>query len=225
MNTIELEKIEIAGLGRFYKSPNTSQWYPSITTITGHTKSEFFAKWQAIPGNDKILALAAKSGEVVHEMVEKYLNGEEYSKEATMMDKLLFYQLKPELANITDIVLQEKSLFSDNARIAGRVDCIGYYNGKLSIIDFKTSKSPKKPDWITNYFEQATGYSIMFEEMTGRRIDNIVILMTCGDGDVVVYERNPKEYVYSLKKTMESYWSDKDFKKLQTVIKEKLNGM
>ena len=127
-------------------------------------------------------------------------------------------QIKPEIDKITDIVIQEKSLFSDTARIAGRVDCIGVYDGKLSVIDFKTSRKQKKPEWISHYFEQATGYAIMYEEMTGTKIDDIIILMTCDDGETQIFKEKTKDHVGSLVETIKSYWAYKDFNKFQEMI-------
>jgi genome maintenance exonuclease 1 len=222
MNIIDLDKVEIPGAGRFYRSPTTKLWYPSITTVTGHAKAQFFNEWRKKPGNDKVLSQAAKTGTAVHSIIEKYLNKEEIvdSKKFTLMDKLLFHQIKPEIDKITDIVLQEKSLFSDLAKVAGRVDCIGMYDGKLSVIDFKTSRKQKKAEWISNYFQQATGYAIMYEEMTGQKIDDIVILMTCDDGEIQVFKEKTKDHVEPLFQTIKSYWSSRSFRKLQESINE-----
>ena len=221
MNNIELEKIEIPGLGRFYKSPTKNLWYPSITTVTGHVKAKFFNEWRKNPTNEANMVLSAKIGTAVHSIIEKYLNKhEKYDENGMLFDKLLFQQIRPELDKIENIVLQEKSLYSDFAKIAGRVDCIGYYEGKLSIIDFKTSKQVKKPEWIQNYFQQATGYAIMYEELTGTKIDDIVILMTCSDGDIAVYKEKSKNHVKPLLEVIKSYWDKESFRKLQEVIKE-----
>jgi genome maintenance exonuclease 1 len=92
--------------------------------------------------------------------------------------------------------------------MAGRVDCIAEYNGKLSIIDFKTSKAIKDENDIIEYFMQATAYAIMFQERTGISIKNIVIIMSCEDGSVKVYEKNPLDYVVYLKDAIDSYYKE-----------------
>jgi hypothetical protein len=75
----------------------------------------------------------------------------------------------------------------------------------LSIIDFKTCSAEKGKDSIKEYFMQATAYAIMFQEQTGIPVKNIVILMSCEDGCVTVFEENPLNYTKQLKETIELF--------------------
>ena len=51
--------------------------------------------------------------------------------------KEMFLQLKPELMkNIGNIYCLEQALYSHKLKVAGRVDCIAEWKGKLSVIDF-----------------------------------------------------------------------------------------
>jgi predicted RecB family nuclease len=102
----------------------------------------------------------------------------------------------------------ETALWSGTLRMAGRVDCIAEYDGKLSVIDFKTSKSIKEEKDIQEYFMQATAYAIMFQERTGIVIKNIAILMSCEDGSIKVYQKDPMEYVKHLKQTIDEYYKE-----------------
>jgi len=85
-------------------------------------------------------------------------------------------------------------LYSDELRLAGTCDCIAEYNGKLSIIDFKTSRKQKKESWIENYFLQATAYSKMYDYLAGVKIDQIVILISGEDATVSEFVKDVKEY-------------------------------
>lgn len=222
-NYPSLEVVEIPKVGRFYQSPTNELWYPSITTITGHKKASFFKEWRKKPGNDKILTNAATRGTALHNITEKYINNDrEFLKNRNEVETNLFNTIQPELDKINNIVLQEQSIWSDTIRVAGRVDCIAEYNGKLSIIDFKTSLKPKKKDWITNYFEQATGYSIMFEERTGKFISNIVIIISSEDGTLQVFEEDNRKYVKSLKESLDQYWLTYSFDRIQNLVNTKL---
>jgi ATP-dependent exoDNAse (exonuclease V) beta subunit len=49
-------------------------------------------------------------------------------------------------------------------RSYGRVDLITEWEGKLSVIDFKTSKRLKTEDKIQDYFAQCVAYAMMYEE-------------------------------------------------------------
>jgi len=96
-------------------------------------------------------------------------------------------------------------LWSDMLELAGRVDCIGEYNGKMSVIDFKGSTRNKRKEDIDNYFTQATAYAIMWQERTGIKIDNIAILMSCEDGTVSVFESNPIKHTKELFECIQDY--------------------
>ena len=50
----------------------------------------------------------------------------------------LFKLMKPYIDQINNIRLVEEIMYSKNLTLAGQVDCVAEYNGKLSVIDFKT---------------------------------------------------------------------------------------
>ena len=60
---------------------------------------------------------------------------------------------------------------------AGTTDCVGLWNGKPAIIDFKQSNRVKKREWIEDYFLQLAAYALAHDEMTGTEINQGVILM------------------------------------------------
>ena len=92
-------------------------------------------------------------------------------------EAMLFHNMKRGVDRIDNVRALEAPLWSHNLRLAGRVDCVAEFDGKLSIIDFKGSTRKKNPTKITNYFCQATAYAIMWHEMMGESIDQIVILI------------------------------------------------
>jgi genome maintenance exonuclease 1 len=122
----------------------------------------------------------------------------------------MFTQLKPELDNINNIVMQEGGLYSDKLGIAGRVACIAEYDGKLTFIDFNTSTKEKKEEWIENYFIQCTAYCEMFEERYDQPIDQIAILIVCEDGAVQTFVKDKKDYVPLLQPAIDEFWSEQD---------------
>jgi len=91
---------------------------------------------------------------------------------------------------------QEQALWSFELGIAGSVDCIAEFDGELAIIDFKTSKQPKPREWIEDYFVQCAAYACMLYEMKGIMVKKFVIIMTCENGEVEVYEeRDKRKYI------------------------------
>jgi genome maintenance exonuclease 1 len=208
-NTLEIELPQLSVIEtdgkRMYVTPEGNK-YPSVTTVTGWKKREFFAEWRK--KNPEESKYALQRGNDFHTIIEKYLQNEEVERHSDSKTQKMFEQLKPELHNINKILCQEVALWSNHLKLAGRVDCIAEYNGKLSIIDFKTSKKMKDEFEIEEYFLQATCYAIMLEERTGIQISNIVILMSCDDGSTLVFEQKPKKYIKKLLETIEIYTKD-----------------
>ena len=120
-------------------------------------------------------------------------------------DLELFIQIKENLDKIDNIRALEFPLFGKTVGLAGRVDCIAEFNGKLSIIDFKGSTREKRKEDIDNYMLQATAYALLWKETTGEEIDNFVILISCEDGAVQVFQDKPINHVSSLLETIKNY--------------------
>ena len=192
---------------RWYKIPN-GELYPSVTTVTGWEKRAFFAEWRK--NNPEESKLALSRGTSFHTLVEDYLNNDEKFLHGHSSDCMqMFEQFKSLLdGKISNIRAQEVPLYSNTLRLAGRVDCVADYDGTLSIIDFKTSKAEKKEEWVESYFAQATAYAIMWKEMTGETIDQIVILISSMDGSSQEFVKKPVKYVPVLKKMIDGYWKD-----------------
>ena len=186
------------------------QRYPSISTICSFRNRKSIAEWRARVGAEeanKISKRATTAGTTVHSMIEDYLNNElDLEKyDGKHLAKILFTQAKPMLARINNIHFQEAPLYSHEFAIAGRVDCIAELDGKLSIIDFKTSSKEKKEEWIEGYLVQETGYAKMYEERSGIKVEQIVTLITCQTGDTQVFIKNPDDYVPLLRDYIQEY--------------------
>lgn len=169
--------------GRVYQTP-TGKAYPSVTSVTGLHGKEAFFEWRKRVGEEeanRIAARAANRGTRVHTLCEDYLLNKD--PEISMFDVEAFKSLRPELDKINNIHCLETKLYSDYLEVAGTVDCIAEYNGKMSIIDFKTSKRLKDRDDIHGYFMQTAAYAVMFEERTGIPVSKLVILMAVDDHD------------------------------------------
>ena len=181
---------------RFYITPEGEK-YPSITTVLSGRNNEGIIRWRESVGSEvanNIMRGAAKRGTAVHTLVENYLNNEELSKQ-DVLPVALFTLLKPELDNINSIRMQEGGLYSDKWEVAGRVDCIAEYKGKLSVIDFKTSTKEKQEQWIENYFIQGSAYCEMYEETFIEPIEQVVILIVTEDGAIQSFVKNKKDYL------------------------------
>ena len=166
----------------------------SITSVTSHWNKQIFVDWRKRIGEaeaNRITKRATSRGTATHELIENHLLNKEVEFDKPS-PKMLFLQAKETLKNINNIYALEESLYSEELGVAGTVDCIAEYNGELSIIDFKTAEKPKPRDWIENYFVQAAAYACMFFERTGIPVKKLVIIMTCENGEVTVYEEYDK---------------------------------
>ena len=179
----KLERVTSPDGKRVYKTPSGLA-YPSVTTVTGLHTAKGIAEWRKRVGNEeanRISAKASSRGTRIHQYCEDYLRGNVF--EADMFDLEMFNSIKFLLDDIDNIHCLEDPLYSDHLQIAGTVDCIGEFQGKLSVIDFKTSSKPKDRDDIHNYFMQTAAYAVAFEERTGIPIGRLVIIMAVDNDD------------------------------------------
>ena len=95
--------------------------------------------------------------------------------------------------------------------MAGRTDCIGEYDGKLSVIDFKSASKPKSEDGILEYFTQATAYALMWQARTGQPVPNISIIIGVETGECQVFQTNPREHVADLVEAIAIWRADQEF--------------
>ena len=168
---------------RFYLTPDGGK-YPSITTVLGWFSAKGIMEWRKRVGAEtanKITTQASRSGTSVHQMAEDHLNNKEWKTKKTMpYDIESFLKIKPTLdERVNNIYAQEKPLYSDHLGLAGTVDCVADFDGKLSIIDFKTSRQSMIGDKygkLEKYFRQASGYAVMFEERYKFPINSLVII-------------------------------------------------
>ena len=206
----ELESVTTES-GRTYKTP-TGNVYPSITTVLSSYNKQAIYEWRQRVGEEEANRISRKAsgrGTKLHNTVEKYLLNEmsPLQMHSVMPDtKELFLKLKPFLdTHVNNIYGIEQPLFSDELRLAGRCDCIGEWNGEISIIDWKTANYSKEKDQIANYFMQASAYAEMFGERTGISINQIVIAIAVENQQPQIFIEDKKDYLAELHKYLDKY--------------------
>ena len=197
----KLQELECETLptGRTYLTPDGKK-YPSVTTVLGDEGKEGILAWRERIGAEeanKITTQAGTRGTAVHTLAENYINNDAlWSKGAMPSNVFTFNQIRPLLDNhMNNVYAQEVPLYSDKIEVAGRVDLIAEWDRQLSIIDFKTSRRPKKEEYIQNYFQQAAFYAAAFYERTGIVIKRSVILIAVDDSEPQVYVKNTYDYL------------------------------
>jgi ATP-dependent exoDNAse (exonuclease V) beta subunit len=165
---------------RYYR--RNGNYYPSVTYVLGYyPKGKFFENWLKQVGfsADYIVKKAAEEGTQVHELCEAYLNGEElnflddkgrplYNPDVWQM----FLRFVEFWELIKPILIEtEVHLFSDILGVAGTCDLVVEINGKLWLLDLKTSNQLQ-----TTYELQTAVYGQCYEECFGKKIDHYGIL-------------------------------------------------
>ena len=195
---------ETTSSGRVYKVPG-GKLYPSITTVLSAYNKKAIYEWRQRVGEEeanRVSRQASGRGTRMHNAVEKYLLNEMSTMklQGMMPDaKELFIQIRPLLDECVGTIYGiEQPLYSDRLMVAGRCDCIGEWQGKLAIIDWKTAKKHKQKDSIKNYFMQASAYAEMFHARTGRIIDDLIIVIANDEGIPQVFNEKRKDYLEEL---------------------------
>ena len=127
---------------------------PSVTTILKATQSEEdragIAAWKERVGHkeaERIKNEASNRGSSMHSYIEQFLLGkfnldllEENNKSKKMATEIIDNGLKNKLSEIWGA---EATVYYPG-KYAGTADCIGIYEEKETILDFKQSNKPKK---------------------------------------------------------------------------------
>lgn len=106
---------------------------------------------------------------------------------------------------ISNIHALETKLYSDHLEVAGTVDCIADFDGKLSVIDFKTSSRVKDRDNIHDYFMQCSAYAVAFEELTNIPVPNLVIVMGVDDEGCFIFKEKRDDWINGFRQLREEY--------------------
>ena len=181
--------------------------YPSVTTVIGEKKKKSILEWRRKVGEEEANAISKRAttrGNKCHKLAEDYLSNKPLDRYRDDVLSLgLFHQIRPYIDKINNIHALEESLYSHTLKLAGRVDCIAEYDNELAIIDFKTSTKFKREEWVQDYFSQETAYAIMFQELTGVKVKQLVTIIAVETGtpqvfvkkDILTYVPKLKDYI------------------------------
>ena len=116
-----------------------------------------------------------EEGTKFHKYCEDYINGKPVKVPG--MDTNMFKAVKEELDKITEILNIESLVQSEKYKYAGRPDLICVYEGKLSIVDFKFTRTKYKCESSSELqLMQAAAYGQAYTEMCGKTINDYLII-------------------------------------------------
>lgn len=203
---------------------------PSVTTILGKMQDKSgLDAWVAKVGEQKakeISTFAANRGTFMHSLHEHYLESKfinpvekplqeafklamaecsSLTKEELECGKDLFMQFHNNsdfYDRISEVMFQEIPLWSmKGGGYAGRMDLSIWGKPRIpKVIDFKTSRRPKKEEWIDGYKMQTAAYSVALHEQHGIFPESTEIWISCETGEVQMFEMDRAQIKYYFEK-------------------------
>ena len=203
--------------GRVYQvlsGEHVGQEYPSITRVLGAKPKPELAAWKKRVGSAEATRVTTESttrGTSLHILAESYINNEA-DQVATALPTLtddvrqLWNDLSPWIdAHVQRVHGQEQDVYSAHLNVAGRMDLLATVDGDLAVVDFKTSRRPKKRDYVLDYFLQGCFYSLCVFEHTGQKVKRIIFPIVSPEG-LEIFETNTAVEFEGLRQRITDYY-------------------
>lgn len=179
---IKFGKVTLDDGTRTYQTPDGN--LPSVTTILGATGDKtFLDAWRKRIGNtqaDKESKQATGLGSLMHLHLENYILGVPRPSGNNLVRKMAEHMadeiINRGLVNVQEIWAIEQPLWFPGL-YAGTADLVMIHNQTLCIGDYKTTKKPKKDEWVTDYKLQLVAYALAHNEVYDTNIKKGVIFM------------------------------------------------
>lgn len=182
---------------------------PSVTRVVDGCFPKDLTHWALSIGQeeyDKIISEALEVGNDTHQWIEDYIN---FGHACTDPGHHIFEPVKAFLKWTEEYkpewIDAERKIYCDKYKYAGTVDAVAKINGRVCVIDFKTSKKIYKP-----YHLQVTAYAQAIKRMDGLKRWPLGIILRLdketGEFEHKVFE--PKHNFNTFKKCLElKQWS------------------
>jgi hypothetical protein len=166
---------------RFYRNED-GVFVPSVTTILeAYPKDAAFYQWLKNNGqdSDELRDKAAERGTAVHSMTEAYDNGSEVSllnddgRPGWKLGEWAMFERYVEFSQRFSPVIKmnEQNYVSAELGYAGTIDRVMQVDGRLLLVDIKTSGSVWPAYWL-----QLAAYRRLLSEVGGVEVDGVAIL-------------------------------------------------
>lgn len=160
--------------------------YNGVTTVLSNTADKsFLVKWRERIGDieaDRIVNESITIGKQLDSLLYSHFTGGDTSSnsETHPVVPLLYTQLQGKLKYINPVALQLK-VTSDKHMLYGYIDCLCYYKGVLTLLDFKNARRLKDQKELTDYKLQCTMYCMFLYEQYGIVVKQIMLLIAVRD--------------------------------------------
>ena len=188
---------------------------PSVTRVVDGCFPKNLTDWALSIGEEeyhKIIDEALEIGNYTHEWIENYINEQPFN--ATTNPSIDAF-LRWETNCGVEFIDSERKIYCDRFKYAGTVDAVAKINGRVCVIDFKTSKKIYKP-----YHLQVAAYAQAIKRMAGLRQWPLGIILRL-DKETGQYQQKvfePKDHFKTFVKCMElRQWSSLRIKEADIV--------
>ena len=183
----------------FYRTPS-NRLFPSVSEMLNKTAPSgdnySLNRWRQEQGEqvaDHISREARDEGTLTHDAMDRYLNNKPVNH-LPLTVRAHFMQLADLVQDVEYVYATEIELFSDAMQMGGTCDGVGVIDGLNTVFDYKTKRSVQKESYLELYCLQMTSYSRMWTELTGMKIDQIVLFISTKPGFSQVFVRKPEEF-------------------------------
>lgn len=161
-------------------------------TLHGWKAQRRLNSWKLQVGEElaeQIRNEACIRGTEFHQRVANYLRGGKgtpWPKEVLPFGKSIrktLLQIKP----VEDVKLVEGTVFHPKLHYAGKVDAIAKWNGQWSLIEWKTSNSPQKYEWIKSHILQSAAYIAAANKTYNLELRQSLIVIAIPNQDAQIF--------------------------------------
>ena len=160
---------------------------PSVTTILAKTKNQsYINRWKDKVGHEeaeRIKNYSSKRGTAMHKFIEKYIQESGYEdltpigvEAKPMAEKIIEIGFTP----ITEYYGSEVTIHYPGL-YAGSTDLVCMHNDLETIVDFKQANSPKREEWIKDYYMQIAAYAMAHDYVHNSNIQQGIIMVCTPD--------------------------------------------
>jgi len=145
--------------------------YPSVTSVLSVGDSpDWYEAWVDRVGAQKaeaITRIAGDRGTMIHAACQDFVctGNIDLVKPMMMPDDLYrFGLIKKELSKLDLVRAVEYKQICKQYAVAGTADLIAYYNGLLTVFDYKSSNKPKQEESFQSFWMQTALYALAWNE-------------------------------------------------------------
>ena len=172
--SFEYSKQEVVKQNDFRYYKYSDFLVPSVTSILRISRPK------QIFNNSSKQADSFEIGNLMHEYLDCYVTDKkiedldsENSKIASKLSEVIINNIFPKV----DSFISTEATVHNNHEYAGTLDLLALVDGKLTIIDYKSSYRPKSSLQIDEHFQQLAAYALAHDNMHNTKIEQAMIFV------------------------------------------------